>query len=295
MLDQSSSMSDSLAGGQATRWTAVGSGIEGFLAQPGSASFGLQYFGLAQSCPLTCNVDADCGGCGPCQTGFCLGGGDSCAPADYATPNVEIGPVQSVATNVMASLATHSPDTGSPTSAALQGAVDHAGTYAGAHAEADVVALLITDGDPDECDVNAGDINTIASTALDGAERIRTAVISLGASQPFVDGIAQAGGTGSAAAPTTASAISAAITAVATGRCALPIPANGDPTTLRLQTDDQGTIAPLGNVASAAACNGAPGFYVDSVTAPRRILLCPASCTALRSSATLTIEALTCP
>jgi len=171
MLDQSSSMSDSLAGGQATRWTAVGSGIEGFLAQPGSASFGLQYFGLAQSCPLTCNVDADCGGCGPCQTGFCLGGGDSCAPADYATPNVEIGPVQSVATNVMASLATHSPDTGSPTSAALQGAVDHAGTYAGAHAEADVVALLITDGDPDECDVNAGDINTIASTALDGAER----------------------------------------------------------------------------------------------------------------------------
>lgn len=295
MLDQSSSMSDSLAGGQATKWMAVGSGIEAFLAAPGSASFGLQYFGLAQSCPVTCNVDADCGGCGPCETGICLGGGDSCTAADYAMPEVEIAPAQSVATSVMASLATHSPSTGSPTSAALQGAVDHAAAYAAAHANADVVALLITDGDPSECDTNTGDIDMIASTALGGAERVRTAVISLGASQLFVDAIAQAGGTDSAIAPTTVQGISMALTSVATERCALPIPANSDTATLRLQTDEQGAIAPLGNVASAAACNGASGFYFDSATAPHRILLCPASCTALRSSTTLTIEALTCP
>jgi hypothetical protein len=195
----------------------------------------------------------------------------------------------------MVSLGMHSPGTGSPTSAALQGAVDHAAAYAGAHTGADVVALLITDGAPDECDTTTGDIDTIASTALAGTARIRTAVISLGATQSFVDGIAQAGGTASAAAPTSAAAVSAALTAVATGRCALPIPTNGNPATLRLQTDDQGTIMPLGNVASAAACNAASGFYFDSVTAPRRILLCPASCTALRASATLTIEAATCP
>jgi len=181
MLDQSSSMSDSVSGG--TKWTAVTSAINQFMMQPGldGISVGLQFFGVPTSGPtcsvLTCTIDTDCGpsACGPCSFGFCTGalasGGDSCTAADYAHPAVEIAALPGVASPIMSSIGGHSPSTSTPTSAALQGAVDHAKAWATAHAGDTAVAVLATDGDPTECDTDITHIEAIATAGFTGGTR----------------------------------------------------------------------------------------------------------------------------
>ena len=132
MLDQSRSMTETVSGGS-TKWAAVTGAMTTFMAQPGldGVSVGLQYFGLPGS-----------GG----------GLGDSCTASDYAAAAVEIAPLPGVASTINASIAAHSPTSQTPTSAALQGAVDHAATWAHAHPSDAVAVILATDGEPTECD-----------------------------------------------------------------------------------------------------------------------------------------------
>src|SRR6185436_190120 len=98
------------------------------------------------TCSPTCAVEADCGGLGPCFFGICFGcaaSGDSCVAADYAKPDVEIAPLPGIAGALVASIDKHGPTGGTPTSAALQGAIDHAkawGTQNPNHVVIDVLA-----------------------------------------------------------------------------------------------------------------------------------------------------------
>lgn len=299
MIDQSGSMLDPVGGG-GSKWDALTQAIDAYLAGPGAGvSFGLQYFGLPATgtCPVACISDADCGACGPCLSSTCIGGlGDSCTSADYAVPDVFIGPASSVASVVHTSLASHTPSTSTPTSAALQGAVDYAGAYAGTHATEYAIAVLITDGDPTECDTSASNIDAIAAAALGGGRHVPTAVLTLG-TLPFADGLAVAGGTEAAVTPDLSAAASAnivtALATIAAARCALEIPTGADPTTLMLQSHDGAAVQSLAHRADAAACTTSPGYYLDDPTMPRRVILCPASCTALRASPTMAIERLT--
>jgi hypothetical protein len=207
MLDQSGSMGDQVGGGM-TKFDAVTSALHTFAQQPGAAGVGLgiQYFGLAPTlaCSTMCNVDGDCGppGCGPCDTQLqlCLGGGlgDSCTASDYATPDVEIATLPGVTADLAASFATHAPGTGAATSAALQGAVDHATAWATAHPDHAVVDVLITDSDPGECDTVLGDVTAIAAQGAAATPAIRTYVIAIGTSLTSPDPIAAAGGTSQA-------------------------------------------------------------------------------------------------
>lgn len=206
MLDQSSSMSDSVSGG-GTKWTTVTSALATFVQQPGldGISVGMQYFGVPPgggTCSvLSCTIDADCGAaaCGPCVANVCLGffssASDSCTAADYAMPAVEIAPLPGVATAIASSMNMHSPTTGTPTSAALQGAVDHAKAWKTAHPNDAVVAVLATDGEPSECDTNLANINAIAAAALAATPSVMTFVIGVGPSLTNLNGIAAAGGT----------------------------------------------------------------------------------------------------
>jgi hypothetical protein len=65
----------------------------------------------------------------------------------------------------------------------------------------------------------------------------------------------------------------------------LPAPPAGqtlDPMKINvIYTPTSGTAITIGNVGSAAGCNGGPGWYYDHPLAPTQIITCPSTCTAL--------------
>ena len=309
MLDQSSSMGD--AAGSGTKWTEVSGALDAFVAQPAAASLGIgiQYFGVPSgggTCGTSCTVDADCGVCGPCFApipgfGFCLGaaGGDSCIASDYATPEVEIATNNGAA--ITASIAAHQPTTSTPTSAALQGAVDHAGAWAQAHPDHVVIALLASDGDPTECNTDLGSIDAIAAAAFAGTPSIRTFVIGIG-SVDALNGIAAAGGTGMAFITdqgNTQMQFLDALNAIQGTALAcsylIPVPDNGTPdygsVNVKYTPGDGSGPITIPNVADASQCPAVGNaWYYDDPTAPTQIILCDPTCNTVSADTTGSIE-----
>ncbi|MBV8756788.1 MAG: VWA domain-containing protein [Deltaproteobacteria bacterium] len=313
MLDQSSSMSDSVSGG-GTKWSTVTSALGTFLQQPGldGVSVGIQYFGVphggATCSSLSCQVDSDCGAtaCGPCVANVCVGffgtSGDSCTASDYATAAVEIAPLPGAASPLVSSMGMHSPTTGTPTSAALQGAVDHAKAWKQAHPSDAVVAVLATDGDPSECDTSLPNIDAIAAAALAGTPSIMTFVIGVGPSLTSLNGIAAAGGTMQAFLVDTGGNVNQqfldamnAIRHAALG-CVyqIPLPTDGAPDYNAVNVVYQpmgGNAQTFPRVMDMASCpaNG-NGWYYDNPANPTQIILCPASCTLVEADMTGEID-----
>jgi hypothetical protein len=302
MLDQSGSMKDN------NKWGNVTSALNAFVAQPSMAGVGvgLQYFGVtggsAGGCQngKACASDADCSGgaCAPIlNICICSGGGDSCNAADYAKPEIEIEPLPGVAQKITASISAHSPSTGTPTSAALQGAVDHAKAWAQAHAGHVTIALLATDGDPEECDTNLGNIDAIAAAALAGNPKILTFVIGVGSSLSNLNGIAQAGGTNQAfIVDTGGNAQQQFLDALNKIRgqalgCvySIPLPTGGgqiDFGTVNVQytPGDGSPPSILPKVADKGSCPASgDAWYYDNNSAPTQIILCDSSCSKIEA------------
>jgi hypothetical protein len=313
MLDQSSSMDEAVSGG-GTKWTTVTSALGTFVQQPGldGVSVGMQYFGVPSgggTCSVvTCTVDADCGAtaCGPCIANFCVGlitsAGDSCTAADYATPAVEIAPLPGIASSIVSSMGMHSPTTGTPTSAALQGAVDHAKAWKQGHPSDAVVAVLATDGEPSGCDESLPDIDAIAAAALAGTPSVLTFVIGVGSSLSNLNGIAAAGGTTQAFLVDTGGNVNQqfldamnAIRHAALGcNYLIPVPTNGSPNFSEVNVVYQpmgGSAQTFPNVPNLASCpaNG-NGWYYDDPVNPMQIVLCPASCMLVEGDTTGEID-----
>jgi hypothetical protein len=306
MLDQSGSMLDTVAGG-GTKWDAVTAALKSFVQQPGlgGISVGIQYFGLppggSNTCStLFCNTDADCGGaCGTCDPTFleCTGynvGGDSCNAADYAVADVEIAPLPGVSPAIIASINAHSPNTSTPTSAALQGAINHAQTWAQAHPGHVVIDIFATDGDPTECDTNLSDINAIAAAGYSGMPKISTFVIGVGSSLGALNGIAAAGGTGQAFIVDTTMNVNQqflmalnAIRGAALGcNYSIPVPQTGQPDFSKVNVQytpgNGGPAQIIPQVANKASCPASgDAWYYDNPAAPMQILLCDATCNKL--------------
>jgi hypothetical protein len=300
MLDQSGSMADAVQGGDT--WTAVTGAIGTFVNSPGATGIGvgIQYFpkSTGQMCPTQCFTNNDCGVCGPCFApvpnfpGICMNaGGDSCMVADYATPEVPIALLPGAAQSIVNSMAGHGPSGGTPISAALDGAIQYAKSYAMSTPNHVVIAVLATDGDPTSCDTNLANIEAIAANGVNGFPSILTFVIGVGASLTSLDGIAQAGGTGSALIVDTTQNVNQQfldalnqIKGAALGCVyAIPAPTMGDPDygsvnvvyTPGGATD--GTIIPKVSSASACPPNG-DGWYYDDNQNPTQIILCDATC-----------------
>ncbi len=309
MLDQSGSMSDSVPGG--TKWSAVTGALNSFLQQPGltGLSFGLQYFALPSSggtcSALTCNTTADCGAsaCGPCLANACVGaigmtgGGDSCTASDYAKAAVEIQPLPGVAPMIQSSMSGHSPSTGTPTSAALQGAIDHAASWAGSHTGDAVAVILATDGDPEECDTNLSDIDAIAAAGFAMTPKIPTFVIGVGSSLSNLNGIAMAGGTQMAYLVDTGGNVNqqflAAMNAIRGSLACtykIPLPASGTPDFSSVNvvyTPTGGVPETIPNVPDKASCPaGGNGWYYDNPNMPSYIILCDSTCGTVQADAT---------
>jgi hypothetical protein len=315
-LDQSSSMSDD------SKWTSVTSAIAQFVSQPNLAgiSVGLGYFAV-ETAPITCTVsscgsDADCGSaaCGPCLNlgsgGFCVGDltsglpADSCTVADYETPSVEIAPLPGVASALNSSMGMHSPTTGTPTVQALTGAITHAQSWSMMHAGDAVVVVLATDGEPDD-NCTPEDIPSVESVATMGRmspQGIRTFVIGVddGTNLSDLDGIAAAGGTGSAfIVNANANAVQDFLAAMNQIRhsvlgCTyqIPVPSNGQTPDYQevnviYTPGNNGSPVTIPYVTSSAMCpSSGNAWYYDNAMNPTQIILCQPTCTTIEADTT---------
>ena len=261
--------------------------------------------------------------CGPDANGFALGDcdaittstcieGDSCAPQDYETPAVPIGLLPGVATALTASLAAHSPNGNTPTAAALEGAIEQAKTFATANPGHSVVAVLATDGIPDEC--NPDDIPSIANLAaagLSGSPSIKTFTIGVftpddaPSGTAAVNQIASAGGTKQAFVIDTTSqnveqqfeaALSSIRGASLPCQYQVPVPEGGVPDYGRVNVQyisGAGVSTGLPYVETAAQCGTGGGWYYNVDPAqgtPSAILVCPTTCTTLGTDTTGSVE-----
>ena len=300
MLDQSGSMSDTVSGG-ATKWSAVTSAFKGFVNQPGAAGIGvgIQYFPIAEggsTCSPTCAVEADCNGLGPCIFGICFNcaasSTDSCVAADYAKPDVEIAPLPGAAGAFIASMGKHGPTGGTPTSAALQGAIDHAKAWGTQNPNHVVIDVLATDGQPSGCDEDLSHINAIAAAGASGMPKILTFVIGVGTALTELNGIAAAGGTGQAFIVDTnqnvnqqfLDALNKIRGAALSCSYLIPKPAMGTPNfdsvNVQYSPGDGGAAAVFPKVKDKASCPAAGNaWFYDDNAAPKQILLCDATCT----------------
>lgn len=300
LVDQSGSMDDPVAGG-GTKWIAMQMALSQHLdrADLGPTSFGVQYFALANTmCPSSCITDVDCGGCGPCLFGSCLGaGGDSCNAADYATPEVEVAALPGVRALIVTSLANHAASTASPTLPALTGVLQHARALADASPTHRVGVLLITDGYPTECGTEVGDVYAVAAAALtDGTSPIRTSVLALGPT-PFSTMLAVEGGTTPLDVDITMGDTRAQILdrlaelrASQGVACAYARPAGATPGLAVRYTPTGGASQMLLRVSDEAGCPADGAGWYDGAT--NAIQLCAGVCATLGSDATALVETL---
>ncbi len=290
MMDQSKSMNEATGTPNTDKWQAISQAVSAFVNDPKSAGIGvgIQYFGLKGS-----------GGGG----GFGGGGKDSCNAADYAKPEVAIAALPGNAAAIIASVGKHGPTTSTPTSPALQGAIDYAKTYAASHPGHTVVAVLATDGEPTEC--SPTDIPSIANIAAAGASgnpKVLTFVIGVGSSLSSLNAIAAGGGSKAAfvvdQGGNVVQQFEAALKAIqgqAIGCAyAIPQPTGGqtlDLNKLNVQTTIGGVKTILTYDATAADCDlVAGGWYFDDPAAPTKIELCPATCSAVMAKADAAVD-----
>jgi hypothetical protein len=311
MFDQSGSMTTSTGNG--TRWAAVTGAFKSFLEQPSAAGIGvgIQYFPLTGGsvCPSTCASNADCAPCG----GTCFplinicagGGGDSCNASDYAKPDVEIAPLPGVGPAIVQSLDSHKPSGGTPTYAALDGAIVHAKEWAVAHPDHVVIAVLATDGEPSSCETNQGKINALAAAGANGVPKVLTYVIGVGQELAALNGIAQAGGTGQAflvdsnqnASEQFLQAMNEIRGAALACSYLIPQPPQGediDYNAINVQyTADGAMPVIIPQVKSQADCppDGLAWFY-DEPAGPKQIILCDASCATVSQDAKAKLDVL---
>ena len=245
------------------------------------------------------------GACQPFATSTCVLG-DSCSVADYATPAVAIAPLPGVLNAVTASLASHKPNGNTPTAAALQGAINEARTFGAANPGHTVVAVLATDGIPDECMPNdIPGISQLAAAGLSGNPSVKTFTIGVFTPKDVAQGtsalnqIAASGGTGHAfiinsTAQNVEQQFAAALNAIrgASLPCQyeLPVPDAGLPDYAKVNiefTSGAGTPVTVPYVETAAKCNATTGgWYYDVDPAkggtPSAILVCSDTCTTFK-------------
>lgn len=200
MWDQSGSMdcpvgsgTGGASGTAATRWDAVkgplSTWVQSVAANP-PFNVGIGYFGNPTSDPFFPDPN-------------------ECNASSYEKPDVEIAPLPQNAMPIVSSLNAHMPSTGTPTKAALQGALNHTLAWKNSHPNEVVAVVLVTDGIPNACGAVA-DVASTAATGWNNGAGVRTFVIGVTSSgtkcrsdpnppsATDLDSIAMAGGTGKA-------------------------------------------------------------------------------------------------
>lgn len=195
MFDQSSSMSATVPNSNPpiSWWTTAQQAVVSFVgnSQAAGIGVGLQFF------PFKGYTDPSSQGGAPDPSSPT----SSCNIANYQTPEVEVGLLPGNSGALIQSINSHAPTTFTPTSAALQGAIQHMQQWGPAHPGRQPVVVLVTDGYPTECaPQDPSLIADIAKQANQGTPRILTFVVGFetGGGLDNLNQVAKAGGTGSA-------------------------------------------------------------------------------------------------
>lgn len=123
----------------------------------------------------------------------------SCSAKDYEKPDSEIALLPAAAMNLDGVVDKQKPAGSTPTVPSLQGALNHADSWATAHPDQNVVVVYATDGYPQGCSNNTIDqAAKIAADAFTGPHQIRTFVLGVGPNLTDLNSIAQSGGTDAA-------------------------------------------------------------------------------------------------
>jgi hypothetical protein len=225
-----------------------------------------------------------------------------CDVDHYKTLTVPIGVLPANGAALTSAFPTAAVGVGRPMYPALQGALLQATAHQDANPTHKVIVVLATDGDPYDCDTKIDDVAALAASAL-AYNGVRTYVIGLpGASIADLSKIAAAGGT------MTADNVSININQFATSVAeirtvglgcdyAIPPPPGSqqlDPTEVNFSYTPKGVGPPviLLRAQDLAGCNGQPGWYYDSDTAPTKIVLCPASCATVQADTSAAVDVL---
>jgi hypothetical protein len=302
MEDQSGSM------GLEGKWDAVSSALKSFVQLPAAQgmSVGLGFFPRAPGpVPAACAAcaDTDClANCGclsiTCNARLCLCAQystSSCFSSDYSFPAVPIAALPGAARPIIEALVAVHPDGGTPTYAALEGAITYARDWA-ARTNRKVAIALATDGEPTNCgDNNVQSVSRLARAAA--AQGLLTFVIGVGSQLENLNAIAAAGGTNRAYLVEGAdvqtqflAALQSIQGAAARLSCAyaIPAPPSGqtlDPTKVNVEVTAGSSTTTLGQVADRARCDARGGWHYDDPRAPTQIQLCDATCTSINSGA----------
>jgi len=289
MFDQSGSMGSDCCNGS-TRWDAIKGALIEFVQTPQSdgIGIGIQYFPLdAPQVDCAANPNdpgCECFGLCPGFLCFCINnGGGSCVVSDYATPDVPIQLLPGVSAAMVSSLNAHGPNGGTPTYPALQGAMQYAVPYAAQNPGRKTIVVLATDGDPNDCNSNVGNVSQVAAAGLANNPSVQTYVIGVG-SIANLDTIAQAGGTGQALVVDNANAGQQFLAAMNQIRgmalsCefTIPLPDNQPANYNEVNVKHNGDL--VYKVGSEAECDPTRGgWYYDDPSAPQYIRLCPVTC-----------------
>jgi hypothetical protein len=320
MMDRSGSMLGTVNG--TTVWQLVSDAFGNFVQSPQAAGIGvgMNYFpqtdGVCVPCDLNCpslfcvndccasqtgasctNEGGSCPSGGLCDGGQCWtsGGLGTCDAADYANLEVPVAPVSQSAAAITSSMATQTPDGLTPTGPALDGAIQAAQTWAAAHPDHITAVVLATDGVPTECTPqDIPSISSMASTAAAANPQVLTFVIGIGDLVALHD-IAIAGGTNHAyivqPGVNTTQQLTDALNAIRGELLScefdVPVPDMGtiDYNKVNIEFTPAGGAAQLiGQVPGVGSCDASGGgWYYDNPTAPTKIIMCPASCDALKA------------
>jgi hypothetical protein len=275
-------------------------------------------YGCDRELTATCkgNPGKDLGDC-VVEPSFCLSVND-CRPATYAAPAAAIAPLPSAHDAIVKVIEDAEPQDWAftPTGPALTGAVQQAKTWATAHTDHQVVAVLATDGLPtlktkgNFCapinpDIDINGVVNVAGTGHAGTPSISTFVIGVlspddvdvGAPN-ILDAIAMAGGTGQAFIVNTQGNVQTefrnALNQIRQAglSCDLLVPQPEAGKTLdfgqvNVKFDDGTGAKTLGYVKAEENCDANGGWYYDvdpAAGAPARILTCPTTCDAFQKT-----------
>jgi hypothetical protein len=297
MFDRSSSMREaSPEGAQTNRWDRATEGLIQFFQDSASAKMSVVY-GV---------FPTDEGGCDQ----------NECNATACGAPVVELGtltadgaPGDAQEAALVSAIndddAREESGLGTPTGAALQGALAWATGYQADHAEEAAVVVLVTDGEPNGCG-DLGQLETIVSSAR-GTSGIRTYAIGLdgleGPNEDTLNAIARAGGTGEGifigqgdVTNDLLAAFNAIRGDIATCSVLIPQEGDGDPNRVNVSLTLSDGPYDIARVQGEDDCGDNAAWYYDDNESPNQLLLCPAPCEVVQDDPDPSIEiVLGCP
>jgi len=305
MFDRSTSMNDTAVRNGPSRWALASAALDAFFASNEAAGLNLALRFFPHDMPRAgCNQDA-------CDVAACaapmvpLGTLTAAmAPADAHEKALIDATAGATPAARAAGMGGGMMSGGTPISAALGGALQWASAQHAKTPGENTVVVLVTDGRPNGCDEDVGNISQLAAAAL-AADGTRTYAIGLtGSQEADMNQIAMAGGTtqgifvadGANTTQDLLQALGAIRGAILDCDFAMPTPKPGiavDPAFINVNfTPSNGAPSTLTQVAGEANCTGSGSWYYDNPINPSRIVLCKSTCDAVTADAMASLEIL---